>query len=908
MEPGEVTEGKLREVSLNRVGTQLDGQWSVGVTTVQVHDASEFDDDGGYLEVELADGSLESLAYTSKDDDTDIITVVGGPPEDIADMEMIYPYPAEWIKMARVQEQDRTEWVEARVIDSVDPLLDDGIYDGFDEKRVLIRMVSDEGGVGGQGEYELIQILGEQSVVRGSSVSGEGLPPALPTEVPIATPEIESVTGLSTGIAVRVQTPDEGGVELEYHVSTTPGFTLTPGNAATVLPGTPTPSTIYIMTKLPNGAPPLPDTTYYFKVIAKNNVGYSSDISTEASGQLNPAAVMALILNELAAGFILTGRIQIGANAYIDATEGIMLRQPNNTWTRFTIDGLTASEIQGNAILYDLTIAIHAKINAGATMDVSGIIDLNSGIINPTAKAGVVNEVKRTQYDFGSFTTPNDLATLHHGLCPHLSDANKWVCVGDILGDSSVMELNKTTAGTTGYNPAWATDFAASGIISLNGFYWVVGRDLARGNTYLYKLDSSYAKVAEQFLWANTTINGIATIAYSGTSTIDLAIIYTSSDDTTNRARVYTINGTQPWPFSSSDLVYPTGIQNWAGYGSHTTTEGDLGNLREWQARQNYKTITVLRYDVGPGRETAKEWVSDVYPRGMYWDTTDDRFYMLGNDGAVYHWSKLTADATRYGAYAWYDGNATNGTHESTIGSSLKSVVQKKRFWYRVSAPPPPEAGLSTQDAANRVALFAGTSATVYRLGDQPDTDPSMLVELAPTSGTLPKVTTEFLAVAGYGQLYSSVLDTNANRAIELRGDGKWRLNPLGDLNDTGWTSFTVTAGGTGFSNTTVQYARYRLMPGRLIQVQIQKNSNAAIDNSGNTTGDFANVVVCSLAGGTFPAAYLPSQQAQLICRFDDAPATGVVQTTGDILRLGGYPRNYASGSAWICEAFWFYV
>lgn len=115
-------------------------------------------------------------------------------------------------------------------------------------------------------------------------------------------------------------------------------------------------------------------------------------------------------------------------------------------------------------------------------------------------------------------------------------------------------------------------------------------------------------------------------------------------------------------------------------------------------------------------------------------------------------------------------------------------------------------------------------------------------------------------------------------------------------LADSGWQNFNATAGETPFSSAmgTVTVARYRKI-GKMVHVQIDKNSGSAIDHSGSG-GHWTNINVMGV--GSVPATARPdTNTVNGAGRCNDCPATVALKPDGTIMWVGGTGTDYPAGS-----------
>jgi hypothetical protein len=169
--------------------------------------------------------------------------------------------------------------------------------------------------------------------------------------------------------------------------------------------------------------------------------------------------------------------------------------------------------------------------------------------------------------------------------------------------------------------------------------------------------------------------------------------------------------------------------------------------------------------------------------------------------GKLYKYSTFTGTPTlRAITYAWYDSDATGGTHRSLVSPS-RSYTTQRRGWFTVTTPAPNDNG-GTNDPDNIIIYIDGIDNGAYNPSGQ---QVSHTFGTFLTSGAGPVTgTSEFASLAASGTIVSRSIDTNSNPLIDLRGNGYWNLTGavkrVGSVvtNSTGSTIANTTASNNG--------------------------------------------------------------------------------------------------------------
>ncbi len=738
-----IEQGRITNVVIDDAGSELTADAGIGATTLFVNDAYPFNADGGAIDL---NGVI--ITYTECDYDAKTLTVPALAAAALAE-DKVYVVPYGSIKIAMVDMEDGDEGVRAIVPFEHQDALDDGIRDPEDQEIVFI---SDE-----TGRWE-VKALDEEIPVRdGSYINPGTLPdPETPTDPPVSSPAAV-VRGTTDTLIVSLEDPIEASTTVEYHISATEGFT-------------PDSSTLFIETKsnvlsiaaLPDGIPLLLDTSYYVRTIAKNVVG-SAAPSAEAQGQLDPTNASLIAVSEMEVGFRLrAGRIEVGVG-YWDPDEGLIFPQPDGGEIRLPVDGVSHARITAHLIARSLEVNDNAVFYNRSSL--FGTFTMANGISNPVLEADV-----STIYD-DPVTIDGVSAGGKFGFTES-SDHLNWVTFFTFAGFAR-LNANKSTGGwivqyASGTNLGAYTAYAGGVLIGSD--YYTLGRDWNRGNNwYFYKFDAAtFAKTAE---WAaGTTYATDPVIGTDGTNPITAHISGSGNAlvrtyNPTTLAQTEQLNFGSP-PFSTSAVL------------SVARGNFDLGANRVFM---NFLDGTRV-YCYNPStlaRVTANDFriANGAFDPYIAWDGT--RFYHLAGGGpdsllVQPYDTEVVTDTDTDTGYTWYDSVGT--THESTLGSSVRTFTRRARSKLFVETPPAPQVGEIGDDVANQIRVYASVTGVSPKLqatlavGERT----TILGTLATTTNA--PATNGFEALAVTPGLFQSeeTYPLDDNPRIHLFGDGSF--------------------------------------------------------------------------------------------------------------------------------------
>jgi hypothetical protein len=761
----EYYQGRVLDVTENTIGTEVTADHAIGASLLSVYDSQEFSDDGGALSIE---GVV--YGYTTKDDDAGTIKLTSTLSAAVTADTEVFLYPLAVEKEAMVQ-IDEEEPVMAAVPHNLVGVMDALIRDGNDQESVIVAKQDDE--------YEIHDLLAQTYTLYGQYIntSGMTIPPPVPTTPPAVSPAFR-VTGFTTSLVVETDDVQAGTI-IQYHISTTSGFTPSPSTLFTE-----TEATVATIDRLPDGDALDAAQQYFLKMVAYNIVGTAAP-SAEVSGALNLDVIDELITSRLVASFIQTGKISVGQFT-LDAV-GMKVNRPGGGYVfNFPFNGTDNLEITAAVTAVSLNVLNSLSIQGAGSL--YGSLTAANGIIAPTSQAGVGRTWPYVTTADGDGSS--DISQIYQGLVQHPTNS-AWLVQAFSFFGAGIRYLDKTTGSWQGdldlTGKTWPTRFyPQGGITYLSSNYYIIGSDSTRnGDYYLYKIDSTTGtKNGEAFLGDLTTFqNAVPRLFTDGTN-----IMYAWVNASKN-LRITVFNTSLVNTGAAANLL--TGVASRYNIGDvHFGNHDGIGSNRVWIAYRSSSQVLCFN-PVTPSSPST--WTRDAtydYDRastviGMTYDTSTNQMVSIDSTGLMYKYGKYPINKSIIGKYAWYDGNATAGTHETQPGPS-KTYTLPARSYLTLQAVEPPDFQntdpLNT-DKANQVAFYAtddGGSTwrrLVYTADPWGGTYPT-LVGL--TTGT-PKVTNEFLTstVQTPGVFKSTAqtetIDGMVND-IYLEGSGRGRL------------------------------------------------------------------------------------------------------------------------------------
>lgn len=177
-------QGFILEVSIARVGSELDVDVLAGATTLPVIDISAFTDETG-LAVDQVEVAGAVLTVSDADVALSTLTVLLGPDTDLDAGTAVLPLPPVLEKWAMVEVNGFDEPVSALVGGDLYDRIPDGVRDPEDQEPVVVEMQN--------GDWTVVNIIGEEPTTDGSFLD--------PNTVPTSADVLQSITDMQEDIA-----------------------------------------------------------------------------------------------------------------------------------------------------------------------------------------------------------------------------------------------------------------------------------------------------------------------------------------------------------------------------------------------------------------------------------------------------------------------------------------------------------------------------------------------------------------------------------------------------------------------------------------------------------------------------------------------------------------------------------
>lgn len=296
----------LTEVVVEDRGTSATTDVSAGGSVVSVEDTTQFDEDGGFLDI-----CGVVYEYVSVDEDASEITLSGTLSADVDEFDPVLVVAGgevarDWTAVCDLGAGDT---VSVPIPYNLRAQLPEGLY----EPAAPIILSADL--------TQILEVPGRAPVFDGQYIE----PGTVPTdgEPPSESPQ-PVVLGAIGALAVKWEPVDNKDVvTYEVHISTVDDFTPDGTTLSTEETGTQ-----HYIRKMPNGDALAYGTTYYVKLIAKDKDG-AADPGDQGSGQMVKADTPDIAVNAITAD-------QIVANAI--------------TTEKIAADAVTADELSADAI------------------------------------------------------------------------------------------------------------------------------------------------------------------------------------------------------------------------------------------------------------------------------------------------------------------------------------------------------------------------------------------------------------------------------------------------------------------------------------------------------------------------------------------------------------------------------
>lgn len=761
-----VEQGKVVEVTITYAQAEVTSAAIVGATTIFVDDVSDFDENGGSVQI----GALVYAYTTITDlDDTTIvdepansITLTTGLTVALESGDKVFLYPLVDEKYATVVSPAADDSLRCRVPQSLQPLFVDGVREEYDQESVWIELDP------GRGWY--IKDVASAMKVQGSVVSPVGLPVGTDGLPPANTPTVVARGGIRSVTVTLDPIANADPVVYEYHISTTAGFTATAGNVATMVHTGP--ETGFVIRALANGTDLAAGITYYMRVFPKDVDGYGPvsaevsaapiqvtgpDIAANAvdTDQLNANAVTAGKLDALIA---LLGAITVGANIRINPYEGIVIDSPAGQ-TKLAPDG-TGNSFAGQGTFDAMTVLGNLGIY-GATNFLSGTMALSSGVNNPTAMPLITSSYDTADTGSDRFN-PRGLTQ---------DGAGNWVITDNLAGNTGQFQF-----WNPGGFPGGAVNVVAGyetwgGIVRIGAYYYILACPIGTagiGSAYkILKYDT--ATNTYQFMSA-TVLTGSAARPAIGTDGTNILMAYQGAAGNQLNIRVFDPSFTSGG--APTILFARAAAAGLWGSTDVTAVNGVLvgGVMKHFASSVNIHVGYDLTSSTVITRNATIEWPAAA-PGAIYGVYHDGTVFSMNSKRRFYKYTNLSGQYDF--AYSWYDSDAGGtGTAETKVSPIRATSPTKFAKWTVTLPTAPPDDG--TTDGANTGIIYASVHGATL-IQQTVLTEPALAATYSTllASGTAPQSTNQFSARPGaIGSISSSAVDANGDPKIKLQGDG----------------------------------------------------------------------------------------------------------------------------------------
>lgn len=784
-------DARISSVEERILGSSLVADTSIGAGSIIVSDGTEFDDSGT---IQLG---AEVMPYSSADENTGIITLIGTLASTHTADDPVYVYPLSQERVAYLVAGDDPkdeEGMAARIPHALWDKIPVGIRDWTvgEGETVQADFLGDE--------LVIMELTGQDPIVDASFIDVTTLPPTPSDGNPPASSPTPTVQGGVGFLAVKwdaITNADQ--VTYDVHLSTSTGFTPGP----TTLAGT-TNGTIIFLRLDANDVELVYDTDYYIKLIARDVDGSAAASAEVGPVRLDPAGAAdilagAITAEKLESVLVLATTLATavnGSRVEVTAADGITLYDAaNNVLVSLPVDGSDPT-FRGNVITGGLTVLGNMLIQGSDNhMDKGSVLTLNEGLGDPST-APIVS------YGYESYAFPNDLDNLVAGFAWNTA-TSKFYSVQNFAGDpktlvecsisGSVISTLRTKNLSTDMTDA--SYIVGVGIIGTD--VWI-GYISATAKLKAAKYDLSTLTFQTSVTLINSTVETGGGPAFSadgtnmiyanwsgtgGSATVQIRTFNTSgtqlsSNNTTSGLtrgtgvprvpfiRGISTDGTDYWiqtvVFNASGTILGTYVEQY-----NASTYAHVSNKDTYIKKGTLTTCTGIAWDGAHMRLLAGYGVVNGT---VYMTTLGD---LLWNDGTGDIW---------YVAYEWADATphltlpsplgsasaANTGTYTvpmrrgrvTITNPSLPSTVTAVRIFADHGSSPPASSALNRQTVSTYIDTESGTTHIMKNFdtgGSAPD-----------TSNTFPGGTS---TVIGTGSAITS--------PWELGGDGKQRLSNI---------------------------------------------------------------------------------------------------------------------------------
>lgn len=359
-----------------------------GATTITVDDPTDFQPEGGELQI----GGVEK-GYASIDETTGVITLDAAIGTVYLAGEPVYTLPLSTERFAHAILEGDEETLQARIPHGLFDRLPVGARDGNIDELELVELSRDS-----LGELYVEDVLNREPVVDGTFLDPTTIPPPPTSDgsAPSTSPT-PTIVGLIQSLFVTwVGIGNADLVTYEVHLSTSSGFTPSAGTYAGETVGT-----RFVIGTLPGTTnKPLPGTTYFVKLIAKDEDGAAA---AGAEGSGTPATVNS---PDITANAVIAGKI--AANAVLaenlEAILSIVTRlvAGDVSGARLELGQLTAGDVGLAAFRQDGTQTFGIDASSG---DVFASGEFEFGLGSALSSIGGTDFLELMEAPTGSFQT-----------------------------------------------------------------------------------------------------------------------------------------------------------------------------------------------------------------------------------------------------------------------------------------------------------------------------------------------------------------------------------------------------------------------------------------------------------------------------------------------------------------------
>lgn len=919
--------GYIDEVRRTFQGSALVADAAIGAATLTVGDTAHFTT--GSL-------SLNGVTYTYSDLDPETGIIYLDSTVTVAGVEddPVFTEPLSMTFVATVSIEDYDDPISARVPYNMTAVLPEGQRTTESREVVAVELKA--------GEWRIAEIMGEGvPTVVPEAIDPASLPGG-PDGSPPATAPTVTVSALGyTGLLLRwgaVSNADPVRYKVRLDTVNPPVQELT--DTSGLLAAT---------SVLPDGTPLSPGATYYAQVTPydEDGVGPASAVASGSpvvvpasavaedvmvvnelftrSGYFGTISADMIVGQELLAALAILGGLTVGPGITITPDNGIVIETPYGE-TKFPADGSNIV-LSADVIATSLTVLGQLAIR-GTTNEISknASVTLQTGTTAPAAGPVVTATYPQyTAYDgalvrgFVEFTTAGRflhtesladgiiVALIENGTTGNFEHAiENWALGADggrtevqsalggiaVIG-SHVYVLCQTTEAVPGtYLPEWY-------------IYKCLYNGTGGSTRYSYVTRWKY-RPADDGTPTSTILGGHSEFdPCIGVRGGNIIVVQPRKTNGNVFVTEYTTGGA----FVSKDNLTDGG-SNWGvtkDCRAVLHSPADLGSNRLWVGFA--ETRTLYAFNDSEVRQSADEFqLVTNDPRGVLYDGLfRSRAAALVYDYSGIKDTDLASNPVNV-VSTWRKADGTSpdfAQYETGISPRTQTATFPKRaFLTMQTAPIPDDAG--DPNDADSISLYVarGTNpvTTAYKRAATPAVGvTTATISSLPTTTGAPVV--QAFPSATPARIYSAASDANG-ALIDLKGDGSGRMGPFKwsaagvDLDDTGWVTFSSGVGEAPFATSTATYCAYRRI-GKRVHIRLQKDTNSAIDWSGNQTGNWTDSNVTSV--GAVPSGVRPPASPSIPVRgwgaLQDSPVTVRLDSAGTIVWTGGYPRNYPSGS-----------